>query len=219
MISRHVVIVLLVLAGPLLLFEAYGIHRLQQPAPPSPDKALDMVCEQLLQSAQAKGLHRSAREIETVSGPEKDLYFESLPPFLNARLVNGFKQFLFSDEMQKGTVQEISRLMKRREWTGDAQSMNPTVPDVVLFAEWGYFSSEEVRLTLRAVRLALSGEGVQASVRFVHPRVIQRQNEQKDHLRLALYGSAAFQVAVILISVLYLSKTQPAGGSRHGTPL
>jgi hypothetical protein len=167
MFPRPVAIALLVLAGPLLVFEAYGIHQMQKNLPPSPEAALDRVCAQLIQSAQAKGLAGVAREIDRVTGPEPDPFFDSLAPFLNARLEPGFKHFLFSDEVRKKTVAEISRLMKRQEWVASPKNMTQATPDVLLLAEWNKLSEEEVGLTLRAVQLGVNGEGVQASIRFV----------------------------------------------------
>jgi hypothetical protein len=218
MIPRQLLIVLWVLAGPLLVFEAYGIHRLHRPSSPSPDEALDTVCTSLLESARAKGLHTSAREIEGVTGPESDAYFESLPPFLNARLAPGFKHYLFSDEMKKQTVQEISRLMKRHEWTGESKTLTETLPDVLVLAEWAPLPFNEVRLTLRAVRLALSGEGVQSSIRFTHPRIVHEQRHQREQLRLALYAGGAFLTALLILTLFHFTNGHPAGGSRHGTP-
>jgi hypothetical protein len=218
MFPRSLIIVLWVLAGPLLVFEVYGIHQLRRSSPPSPDEALETVCTSLLHSARAKGLHNSAREIETVIGPESDPYFESLPPFLNARLAPGFKQYLVSDEVRKQTVQEISRLMKRHEWTGETKTMTQTLPEVLLLAEWAPLPFNEVRLTLRAVRLTLSGEGVQSSIRFTHPRFFHEQRHQRERLRLGLYASGAFLTALLILTLFHFSNGHTAGGSRHGTP-
>lgn len=216
MFPRPVVIVLLALAGPLLVFEAYGIHQLQKNPPPSPDAAIDRVCDQLLRSAQAKGLTGVAREFERIAGPEPDHFFDSLAPFLNARLEPGFKHFLFSDEIRKNTVAEIGRLMKHQDWVASPKNMTQATPEVLLLAEWNKISEVEVGLTLRAVQLGVNGEGVQASARFASPREIQRQEHQRDQLRRMLYGAAVPLVTLTFFSVGNWILPRLAGGSRHG---
>ncbi|MBK8575205.1 MAG: hypothetical protein IPN90_05835 [Elusimicrobia bacterium] len=216
MFTRLVVIALLVLAGPILVFEAYGIYRLRQTLPQTAESAMDAVCAQLLRSAHAKGLTGVAREIEMVSGPARDPFFESLSPFLNARLEPGFKRFLFSNDVRAKAVAEIGRLMKRREWVGSSGDMTQAVPDVLLLAEWKNLPFEEVSLTLRAVRLGMSGDGVQASVRFTHPLALQRAEKNRDRLRLALYGAAAPLAALAFLWVGNGVYPRLIGGSRHG---
>jgi hypothetical protein len=216
MFPRLVVIALLGLAGPTLIFEAYGIQQMQKNLPPSPDAALDKMCAQLLESAQAKGLTGVAREIEKVSGPITDPYFESLAPFLNARLERGFKHFLFSDEVRKHAVAELGRLMKRQEWGASPGPMTQITPDVLLLAEWHALPEEEVGLTLRAVRLGVTGEGVLASTRFAHPPAVQRQEQQRDQLRRKMYGAALPLVTLTFISVGHWLYPRFVGGPRHG---
>jgi hypothetical protein len=216
MFPRYAVIALFVLAGPLFVFEVYGIHQLRQPLPLTPDKALDAVCAGLIASAQAKGLTGVAREIETVSGPARDAFFDSLTPFLNARLEPGFKRFLFSNEVRKVPVAEMGRLMKRQDWMASPGNMTQATPDVLLLAEWHPLPSEEVGLTLRAVRLGMSGEGVQASTRFSHPKTRQRALEQRDQLRRALWAAAVPLVTLPFLSVANWKTPRLSGGSRHG---
>lgn len=216
MFPRPVLIALLVLAGPLLVFEAYGIHQLKKSLPPSPEGPLDIVCAQLLQSAQAKGLTGVAREIERVSGPEPEAFFDSLAPFLNARLERGFKHFLFSDEVRKKTVAEIGRLMKRQDWVASPGNLTQTTPDVLLLAEWNKLPNDEVGLTLRAVQLGVSGEGVQATTRFVPPSAVQRLEQKRDHLRRMLYGAAVPLVMLAFFSVGNFVFRRLTGGMSHG---
>jgi hypothetical protein len=213
MFTRPVVIAFLALAGPILVFEAYGIHRLRQPLPPAAETALDTVCALLLRSAEAKGLTAVAKEIESVSGPERDPFFDSLAPFLNARLEPGFKRFLFSNDIRAKSVAEIGRLMKRRAWVGSPGDMSQAVPDVLLLAEWKYFPLDDVALTVRAVRLGVSGDGVQASVRFTHPRAVQREKKKRDQLRLALFGAATPLATLGFLSIGYWIHPRLAGGS------
>ena len=213
MMTQPSIIALSVLVGSLLAFEAYGIHRLRRPPSPTPESALDSVCQALLQTAQAKGLTGAAREIDRVTGPGPDPYFDSLAPFLNARLEHGFKQFLFSDEVRKKTVAEIGRLMKRREWTDTPAAMTATVPDVLLLAEWSSLSETEVGLTLRAARLGLNGDGVQAAVRFTPPRVLQEEARRREGWRLALCAAAAPLAAVTVLAVGRGFHSSRLGGS------
>ena len=218
MMTQPSIIALSVLVGSLLAFEAYGIHRLRRPPSPTPESALDSVCQALLQTAQAKGLTGAAREIDRVTGPGPDPYFDSLAPFLNARLEHGFKQFLFSDEVRKKTVAEIGRLMKRREWTDTPAAMTATVPDVLLLAEWNPLSENEVGLTLRDVRLGLNGDGAQAAVRFVPPRVLQREKRERESWRWAVFGAAAPLAALAVLSIGRWTHPRIVGGSPHGSP-
>lgn len=212
MLPRPVVIALFVLAGPTLVFEAYGIHQLRRPPPPSLESTLDRVCGDLLQAARGKGLTGVAREIERVSGPTPDPYFESLPPFLNARLEPGFKQFLFSDEVRKSAVAEIGRMMKRQEWVASPTHMTQATPDVLLQAEWTPLGSDDVGLTLRAVRLGVSGEGVQATIRFPHPKTVQREERQRVRLQRALYVAAVPLVTLTFLSIGNRLIPRSAGG-------
>lgn len=216
MFPRPVVIALFVLAGPLLVFGAYGIHRLRQPLPLNPDNALDRVCANLIQSAQAKGLTGAAREIERVSGPERDAFFDTLSPFLNARLEPGFKRFLFSDAVRSETVAEIGRLMKRQEWAASPGNMTQVPPEVLLLAEWHRLPADDVGLTLRAVRLGMSGEGVQASIRFPHPQTRQREQGYRARLQWALYGSAVPLATLAVLTIGNWVAPRLAGGLRHG---
>lgn len=212
MIPRPVFIALLVLAGPTLVFEAYGIHRLSRPVPPSIEATLDTLCANLLQAARGKGLTGIAREIREVTGPAPDPYFDSLPPFLNARLEPGFKQFLLSDEARASAVAEVGRLMKRQEWVASPSHMTQAVPDVLLQAEWKPLSSEEVGLTLRAVRWGVSGEGVQAATRFPHPNTVQQDKRQRVRLQRALYGAAVPLVTLTFLSIGTRLIPRPSGG-------
>lgn len=216
MFPRPVVIALYVLAGPLLVFEAYGIHQLRQPLPQTAESSLDAVCADLIQSALAKGLTGVAREIETVSGPERDPFFDTLTPFLNARLEPGFKRFLFSDDVRMKTVAEISRLMKRQEWVTSPGHMTQATPDVLLMAEWNKLPANEVGLTLRAVRLGMNGEGVQASTRFPHPDTVRSARRQRDQLRRSLYGAAVPLITFTFLSIGNWMAPRLAGGSPHG---
>ncbi len=219
MFPRPVVIALFVLAGPILVFEAYGIHQLRRPPPPPFESSLDEVCARLLQSTRAKGMTGAAQGIEAVSGPEHDGHFDSLPSLLNARLEPGFKTFLFSDDVRKTAVAEIGRLMKRQDWVASPRDMTQTTPEILLLAEWRPLPGDEVGLTLRAVRLGMNGEGVLASIRFPHPKVRQREQRQRHRLQWALYGATVPLVTLTIMSIGNWMAPRPPGGSHHGPTL
>ena len=200
---RTVVGVLLVLAGPILAFEAYGLYRLNQPLPPTPEAALERLCADLVDAARSKNLDRSAKEIAVVQGPESDPFFENLPPFLNARLSTGFKTFLFSDEVRKKAVAETARLLERNRGALSSDRLAPSAPEVHLYAQWQRLDNpDEVGVTIQAVRVGVSGDGVQATARFVHPRARAQHAHRRELLKVALFAAAAPLGALAFLSLV-----------------
>ncbi|MBK8872057.1 MAG: hypothetical protein KBD85_00695 [Elusimicrobia bacterium] len=213
---RTVVGVLLVLAGPILAFEAYGLYRLTRSIPPTPESALERLCADLVDAARSKNLDRSAKEIAVVQGPVSDPFFENLPPFLNARLSTGFKTFLFSDEVRKKSVAETARLLETNRGAVSSDRLASSVPDVHLYAQWQQLDSpDEVELTIQAVRTGVSGDGVQATTRFVHPRAHAQRQRRRELLKGALFAAAAPLGALAFLS-LWPRRTACSIGGTHG---
>lgn len=213
---RTVVGVLLVLAGPILAFEAYGLYRLNQSLPPTPEAALERLCTDLLDAARSKNLDRSAKEISVVQGPESDPFFDTLPPFLNARLSRGFKTFLFSDDVRKKSVAETARQLELNRGSVSQDQLVPVVPDVNLHAQWQRLDNDNVAVTIQAVRVGVSGEGVQATARFVHPRTRAQQERRRELLKGALFAAAAPLGALAFLTLVPRRAGSSLGGS-HGS--
>lgn len=212
---RTVVGVLLVLAGPILAFEAYGLYRLTRSIPPPPESALERLCADLVDAARSKNLDRSAKEIAVVQGPESDPFFENLPPFLNARLSTGFKTFLFSDEVRKKSVAETARQLELNRGSVSSDRLAPVVPEVHLYAQWQRLDNDDVAVTLQAVRVGVSGDGVQATARFVHPRARAHQQRRRELLKGALFAAAAPLGTLAFLS-LWPRRTGCSIGGTHG---
>jgi hypothetical protein len=192
-------------------FELVMWDRWRAPEPPPIATALDDVCARLVASARAKGLAGSAREIERVTGPDKDVFFDALAPELNGRLVSGFDTFLPKDDVRREVTVELARLLKDRAWVSGQPDFTRRPPTTLLFAAWEWAPRPQIRLTLRAVRLAAAADGAQATVTFVHPDVAEEQRRRRARDRRAALAVAPVLGALALASTFTLFSTGHRG--------
>jgi len=192
-----------------------GIHYLRQSLPPFPDSQIRALCGELVRGARAKGLGGTVQALEFIKGPEKDLYFDALTPFINAELASGFDRFLFPPSVRRAVVAQVSDLLKKKDWVRGTPDLIERSPDVLLSADWVWVvPQEEVALTLRAVRLSATADGIQVSGRFVHPTVLREEKRFRRNLMWALYGSGLVPLfsLIVFFNKIFSGFVPNAGG-------
>ena len=162
------------------------------PPPVSPDRVLTDLCRRLGDLCRSHGLAGPAVEIDRVEGPEPDPFFDTLAPSLNEKLAPAFGRIQSAADARQAAMARVGDLLKEKAWVRDLPELTRTRPETLLSARWRWTApGEKVGLTLRAVRLNATADGVTVFEGFPHPRWTERSRRFHRRLSAVVAGGAA----------------------------
>lgn len=189
--------------------ETAGVVWLRTAAPPVPtERVLTDLCRRLGDLGRSNGVAGPAIEIERVEGPEPDPYFETLAPALNERLAPAFGKIQSGAGARQAALARVGDLLKEKAWVHDLPDLTRTRPETLLSAQWRWVvPGERVGLTLRAVRLNATADGVSVFESFLHPRSADRVRRFHRRLSAGVAGGAAPALGLLVWTVVRSRRT------------